>query len=187
MATRECKNEDLKPKTNSPFKIIWNSSTRLWQPEMWKKPIIFNYQWIWLCSSFSTKPPPLISLGSSVTIGLIVLDAHRNNHGTLRENWILHYILSQKAVADPGEASVPLSIGQTKREQTEARRAEKKNLRADARLISGCGWPPHPHLKVWFHHWIVKLLYDCCKSLFSFKWNILECFFNSWLYVRGYF
>ena len=74
MVTRECKKpKDLKPKTNSSLKIIWNSSTRLLQPEMWKKPMIFNYQWIWLSSSFSTKPPPLISLGSSVTKGFICL------------------------------------------------------------------------------------------------------------------
>ena len=45
--------------------------------------------------------------------------------------------------------------------------------------------PPTPN--PWFHHWIVKLLYDCCKSVFSFKWNVLEWFFNSWLYVRSRF
>ena len=47
--------------------------------------------------------------------------------------------------------------------------------------------PPHPHLKVWIHHWIVKLLFDCCKSVFLLKWNVLEWFFHSWLYVRSRF
>ena len=80
-----------------------------------------------------------MSLGSSVTIGFIVLGAHRNNHGTLRENWILRYIFSQKAVADPGEAPAPLFL-----DQTEARRAGKKKLKPET------GRPPY--LRVWMNN-----------------------------------
>ena len=49
--------------------------------------------------------------------------------------------------------------------------------------------PPPPYLNFWIHLWTVKLLYDCCKSVFLFKWNVLDCFFffYSWLYVRSRF
>ena len=56
------------------------------------------------------KTPPLISLGSSVTIGFIVLGARGNNLRTLRESWILHYIFSEIAVADPGKTPAPLFL-----------------------------------------------------------------------------
>ena len=38
--------------------------------------------------------------------------------------------------------------------------------------------PPPPHLKAWIHLWTVKLLYDCCTSVFLFKCDVLEYFFS---------
>ena len=83
------------------------------------------------------------------------------------------------------EASVPLSIDQTKREQAEARRAGKKKFesgRPPYLRVWMTALPPPlppPHLKAWIHLWTVKLLYDCCKSVFLFRWNVLEYFFTA--------
>ena len=64
-------------------------------------------------------------------------------------------------------------------------KSRKKAERAPA-LSQGLDDRPF-YLKAWIHLWTVKLLYDCCKSVFLFKWNVLECFFTSWLYVRSRF
>ena len=57
--------------------------------------------------------------------------------------WILHYIFSQKAVADPGEAPAPLFL-----DQTEARRAPALCQGLDDQPRP----PPPTRPNPWFHH-----------------------------------